>query len=96
LFSTTISGKFTPLWSKKELNEAIKNNLHIKRYKGLGEFSPEKLSEFTLNKNIRKLIKVEWSNNVESLFLLMTSAEEKRKLILNQWSIGEIDDKTQK
>ena len=73
--------------SKEEVEEARSNNETIKRFKGLGEFSPKDLKVFTLDESTRNLIRVSWSDKYEQLFTLMSSASERRKLVLGEWSL---------
>lgn len=87
LHGTRKNGKLVPLWTKEDLIEARSANMPIKRFKGLGEFSPEDLKVFTLDVKTRRLIQVGWSNKYENLFKLMTSSSEKRKLVMGTWDI---------
>lgn len=89
LHGTRRNGKLIPLWSKEELAEARSKNMPIKRFKGLGEFSPADLKVFTLDVKTRKLIKVSWSDKYERLFKLMVSSSEKRKLVMGEWDIDD-------
>ena len=89
LHGTRKKGKLVPLWTEKELVEARSRNMPIKRFKGLGEFSPADLKVFTLDSKTRKLIKVSWSDRYEKLFKLMISSSEKRKLVMGKWSIDD-------
>lgn len=90
LYGTRRKGKFVPLWEKDKVDEALKNNESVTRFKGLGEFSPRDLKTFVLDNNTRKLIKVNWSEkNHEKIFNLMSSSEAKRELALGNWKIEE-------
>lgn len=88
LYGTRENNKLVPIWTETELEQARKNNLHIKRFKGLGEFNPKDLKVFTLDVKTRKLIQVKWSDNYEKLFKLMVSSSERRKLVLGEWTIN--------
>jgi DNA gyrase subunit B len=81
------NGKLVPLWNDKDLEDARSKGLNIKRFKGLGEFSPMDLKVFTLDEDTRRLIKIEWCDEYERLFKLMMSPVEKRKLILGEWKL---------
>jgi len=83
------NNKLIPLWTNEDLEEARSKNMPIKRFKGLGEFSPADLKVFTLNAKTRKLIKVSWSDKYKNLFKLMVSSSEKRKLVMGDWSIDD-------
>lgn len=89
LYGTRKRGKLIPIWTMEELNTAREKGLPIKRYKGLGEFSPADLKVFTLDTKTRQLIQVKWSENYDKIFKLMTSSAEKRKLVLGEWSIND-------
>jgi len=88
LFGVYRNKKFVPLWDQTELDQARISNEHILRFKGLGEFSPDTLKVFTLDKPTRQLIKVKWCDNYEKLFELVSSSDEKRKLLSGEWTIG--------
>ncbi|MCK5018610.1 MAG: hypothetical protein KAS32_16235, partial [Candidatus Peribacteraceae bacterium] len=87
LFGYKEKGVLVPLWSEKEVDSARKKGKQIKRFKGLGEYSPKDLKVFTLNEDTRKLIKVEWSDKYERVFELMSSSEEKKKLMIGTWKL---------
>ena len=90
LFGYRENKKLVPLWNEKEVDEKRKENKKILRFKGLGEFNAEDLKVFTLDEGTRKLIKVNWSEKYcEKLFKLMSDSNEKRKLILGEWSLDE-------
>ena len=78
--------KFKPLWTKQEVEEARKNKQKIRRFKGLGEFNPDEIYQFTFGDK-RKLIQVEWhENSVTMLYDLFSKASMKRKLLDGQLS----------
>ena len=88
LHGTRKNGKLIPIWTDEELEKARLNNMQIKRFKGLGEFSPSDLKVFTLDSSTRNLIKVNWSDRYDKLFKLMISSSEKRKLVMGEWDIN--------
>lgn len=73
---------FVPIWSENDLQNRIKEGKNFRRFKGLGEFNPEELKRFTLDKDTRRLIQVEWGEHIEDLISLYTESEEKRNLML--------------
>jgi len=81
LYAITGKNKFIPLWTEKQLQEAIDNNEHISRYKGLGELDPQNLKVCLLNPKTRNLYQVEWTSDLEKIVSLFSSVEVKRKLI---------------
>ena len=72
---------FKPIWNDEELNAAREQNRTIQRYKGLGEMNPAQLKICLLNEETRNLNPVAYSDNIDDLVKLFSSAEEKRKLI---------------
>lgn len=88
LYGIREKGKLVPIWTETQLNDARDKNIHIKRFKGLGEFNPQDLKVFTLDVKTRKLIQVKWSDKYEKLFKLMVSSDERRKLVLGTWDIN--------
>lgn len=89
LHGTRKENKLIPLWTDEDIKNARLKNMSIKRFKGLGEFSPSDLKVFTLDTKTRRLIKVNWSDKYEKLFKLMISSSEKRKLVMGEWSIDD-------
>ena len=87
LFGITKNKKFIPLWEKKDLDEARKRNENITRFKGLGELSAWQLKICALDEKTRKIIPVKMTKSLEKMSLLFSSAEEKRKLLNNQFTI---------
>jgi len=87
LYGTRRNNKLVPLWTEEELEQVRSNGEYIKRFKGLGEFSPRDLKVFTLDEATRKLVKVTWSSNYKNIFDLMTQSSEKRKLVMGEWSL---------
>ena len=72
---------FKPLWNEAELEAARKRNKQITRFKGLGELSPHQLKICLLDEGTRHLTPVIYSENMDNLIKLFSSAEEKRKLV---------------
>ena len=81
LFAINEGRNFKPLWSEKELEKAREKNRTIQRYKGLGEMNPSQLKISLLDESTRCLINVAYSDNIENLVKLFSSATEKRKLV---------------
>jgi len=84
LFGYGEGDKFTPIWDEENLKKCRSEGKKIRRFKGLGEFDPEELKRFTLDTSTRKLICLEWGQNIENLKLLFTNSSEKRDLVLKQ------------
>ena len=81
LFAINEPKAFIPLWTDEEVDDARKKNRKITRFKGLGELSPQQLKICLLDEPTRNLIPIEYSENIEELEKLFSSAEEKRKLV---------------
>ncbi len=81
LFAIHESRTFKPLWSEKELKKARQKNRTIQRYKGLGEMNPKQLKISLLDEETRHLIPIAYSDDIDSLVKLFSSATEKRKLV---------------
>lgn len=82
LFAINEGKTFLPLWTDEELEKARKKNRKITRFKGLGELSPHQLKISLLDDDTRRLIPIEYSENIDDLIKLFSSAEEKRKLVV--------------
>ena len=81
LYAITEAKKFIPIWTDLELKEAKKNNKKISRFKGLGELNSSQLKVSAIDEKTRKLIPVTYTDNIEKIKKLFSSAEEKRKLL---------------
>jgi len=81
LFAIKEKKTFLPLWTEQELEKARKNNRNIQRFKGLGEMDPSELKVSLLDAPTRHLSPITYSQDIDSLVKLFSSAEEKRKLI---------------
>ncbi len=75
---------FIPLWSDLEIADARNNNRKLTRIKGLGEFNPDQLKVVTLDPNHRKLVQIQYSNNMDKVYKLFSIPEERRNLITEQ------------
>lgn len=87
LYGYGYDDKFIPLWTEKDLSDAKKSGKTIRRFKGLGEYSNIELKKFILNSKERKLIQLEWYDDVNKLLELLSSEVERRKLALGEWSL---------
>jgi len=72
---------FIPLWTPEELEQAIKENRKITRYKGLGELNTSDLKTCLLNEKTRKLFQVQWTDKLDKLISLLNNVTDKRKLL---------------
>lgn len=76
-------GKFLPFYTEEEMRtfKAEHPRVEITRYKGLGEMMPNQLKECLINKEVRHLQRIPYTDNPEEIFKIMTDAEAKRGLI---------------
>ena len=81
LFAINEGKVFIPLWSNEEVEKARQSGRKLQRYKGLGEMNPNQLKICLLDQPTRNLKPISYSNNIDELIKLFSSAEEKRKLI---------------
>ena len=81
LFAINEGKTFIPIWNDSELEKAKKKDRKIQRYKGLGEMNPGQLRVCLLDEKTRNLMPVSYSENIDDLIKLFSSAEEKRKLV---------------
>lgn len=72
---------FKPLWTKEELEEARNKKYNILRVKGLGELSDNQLKIVLLDPGTRRLVKIDYTDNMEYYIKLFGDVEEKRKLL---------------
>jgi DNA gyrase subunit B len=81
LFAINEGRTFKPIWNEKQLEKAREKNRTIQRYKGLGEMNPRQLKISLLDEPTRHLLNVAYSDKIEDLVKLFSSATEKRKLV---------------
>jgi DNA gyrase subunit B len=81
LFAINDGKIFKPLWTDKEVENARKDEKKIQRYKGLGEMNPAQLKITLLDQATRNLTPITYTDNIDDLVKLFSSAEEKRKLL---------------
>ena len=86
LYGAMKSGKFHPFYSENEKELFIRDNPNIKtqRYKGLGEMNPDQLKVCLLDKDTRKLELIQYPEDVQEIFKIMTDAEIKRGLLVEE------------
>lgn len=82
LFAINEKKTFIPLWNDKMLEKARSKGRNIQRYKGLGEMNPAQLKISLLDEGTRNLNPIKYSENINDLVKLFSSAEEKRKLVV--------------
>jgi DNA gyrase/topoisomerase IV subunit B len=87
LFAVAEKKLFKPLWDEKQLEKAREAGKTIQRFKGLGEMQPSQLRISLLDEATRHLIPITYSENMDDLINLFSSAQEKRKLVggITRW-----------
>ena len=81
LFAINEKKIFIPLWDEKMLNAARDKGRSITRFKGLGELSPPQLKICLLDPGTRNHNVISYTENINELVKLFSSAQEKRKLV---------------
>jgi len=84
LFAINEGKSFIPLWTDEQLQRARDKGRKITRFKGLGELSPHQLKICLLDEATRNLVPITYSEDIDKLVGLFSSAEEKRKLVTEE------------
>ena len=87
LYGITKGKTFTPIWTQETLELARQKNEVITRFKGLGEFNPWQLRICALDSKNRKLVKVEYTKNLDKIIKLFSNSDEKRKLLEGKFEL---------
>lgn len=81
LYAINKGKKFVPIWTKEELSKARKDNEPIIRLKGIGELNPWQLKICCIDESTRKLIRVQYSNDLSKIMELFSDVNKKRELL---------------
>ena len=83
LYAISKKNIFLPLWTEKELEEARKRKEYIIRLKGLGQLNPWQLKICTIDEKTRKLVKVNFTKDLNEMMKLFSDVNAKRLLLKN-------------
>lgn len=83
LYAILEKNDFIPLWTEESLAKARSENKNIGRFKGLGEMSAWQLKKALIDTETRKLVRVDFSENLDYILDLFSSSEKKRELLLS-------------
>ncbi len=87
LYAINEKNIFTPLWTQEDVSKAKNEKKHLLRIKGLGEMNPSQLKTVLIDDKTRRLIKVDYTSDMNKMVKLFTSSDEKRKLLAGTWII---------
>ena len=87
LYAINEKNLFVPLWTDADLNKAKSEKKHIMRIKGLGEMSSNQLKTVLIDEDTRRLIKVNYTSNIDRMIKLFSDSGEKRKLLEGSWEL---------
>lgn len=81
LYGYQKNGEWHPVYKFEDLPNDIKKSGKFERYKGIGSYSDEQVKDYLLNKKNRKLITVDYPNDLDEFNSIMSTSEGKRKLL---------------
>ena len=81
LYAINEPKNFVPLWNEEELNKARADKKNISYFKGLGEMNPAQIKICLMDEKTRKLLKLDFTSNLDKMFKLFSDPNEKRKLL---------------
>lgn len=85
LYGHSNGAKFTPIWDEKELSKFRAEKKQVTRFKGLGEYNPWQIKQVAFDPTHRKLVKIKGTKKIKSYLKLLSSSNEKRKLVEGKW-----------
>jgi len=92
LYGVTKGKKFTPLWNKKEVEDAQKKKEIISRFKGIGELNPWQLKICAISEETRKLIQINFSEKFDVILEYFKDVQKRRELLIDETIIVDIKD----
>lgn len=81
LFAINEKKSFIPLWTNKEIKDAVEKKRNVSRFKGLGELTPNQLKSCMLDEKMRKLIPVTYTKDIDEMVKLFSDSSKKRNLL---------------
>ena len=73
--------KWYPVYKFEDLPKDIQKSGKFERYKGIGSYSDEQVKDYLLNKENRKLITINYPDNIDEFNAIMSTSEGKRNLL---------------
>lgn len=95
LYTTRRDKELICLWTEDEINKARIDGYKLERNKGLGSYLLKDLKYLILDKNTRRIVRVNWSDNIKEIFNLMANSADKKKLALNEWENNKNDEENE-
>lgn len=92
LYGSTKGKKFTPLWNKKEVEDAQKRKDPVGRFKGIGELNPWQLRICAIDEDTRRLIKIEYTENFDAILDYFKDVQKRRDLLIDESIIVNLEE----
>ena len=73
--------KWYPVYKFEDLPKDIQKSGKFERYKGIGSYSDEQVKDYLLSKENRKLITINYPDNIDEFNAIMSTSEGKRNLL---------------
>lgn len=81
LYGYQKNGEWHPVYKFEDLPNDIKKSGKFERYKGIGSYSDEQVKDYLLNRENRKLITVDYPDDLNEFNSIMSTSEGKRNLL---------------
>lgn len=86
LYGTYVDNKFVPINDEETKDEYLKKGYSITRYKGLGEMNPEQLRVSCMDKDTRKIVRVDMSSDCDTIVrnIMGSDSKYRRELLIKE------------
>lgn len=86
LYGTYVDNKFVPINDEEIKDEYLKKGYSITRYKGLGEMNPEQLRVSCMDKDTRKIVRVDMSSDCDTIVrnIMGSDSKYRRELLIKE------------